>query len=89
MLSEQNIQENGEALSKSSIERGFSEEVVSENTCEMRVMYLCLLEKILKKLQHNTSASQRRKIIRGSWNILAKYSKDFNYHIFANIGTSI
>jgi hypothetical protein len=52
-------------------------------------MYLCILEKILKKLQYNTSVSQRRKIIRGSWNILAKYCKDMNYQIFANIGTSV
>jgi hypothetical protein len=43
----------------------------------------------MKKLQHNTSVSQRRKIIRGAWNILAKYSKDMNYQIFANIGTNI
>jgi hypothetical protein len=40
-------------------------------------------------LQYNTSESQRRKIIRGSWNILAKYCKDTNHQIFANIGTSI
>lgn len=55
----------------------------------MRVMYLCILEKILRKLQYNTSVSQRRKIIRGSWNILTKYCKDMNYQIFANIGTNI
>jgi hypothetical protein len=52
-------------------------------------MYLCILEKVLKQLQYNTSVSQRRKIIRGTWNILAKYCKDMNYQIFANIGTNI
>lgn len=88
MLSEQNIQDS-EGFSKSSIEQGFSDDIISENTCEMRVMYLCMLEKILKKLQYNTSVSQRRKIIRGCWNILAKYCKDYNYQIFANVGTSI
>lgn len=89
MLSEQNIQDSNDARSKSSIERGFSDDIISENNCEMRVLYLCILEKILKKLQYNTSVSQRRKIIRGSWNILAKYCKDMNYQIFANIGISI
>lgn len=52
-------------------------------------MYLCILEKIMKKLQHNTSVSQRRKIIRGAWNILAKYCKDMNYQIFAKVGANI
>lgn len=55
----------------------------------MRVLYLCLLEKIMKQLQHNTSASQRRKIIRGAWNILNKYCKDYGCLIFRNIGTRI
>lgn len=55
----------------------------------MRVFYICILEKILKKLPHNPSVSQRRKIIRGVWNILVKYCKDMNYQIFANIGTNI
>jgi hypothetical protein len=89
MLSEQNIEENNDGFSKSSIEFGFSDQIITENNCEMRVMYLCLLEKIMKKLQHNSSVSQRRKIIRGAWNILAKYCKDMNYQIFANIGTKV
>ena len=55
----------------------------------MKIMYLCVVEKILKKLQYNTSVSQRRKIIRGTWNILVKYCKDINSQIFSNIGTSI
>lgn len=55
----------------------------------MRVLYLCILEKILRRMQYTPSVSQRRKIIRGAWNILAKYCKDMNYQIFANIGSSI
>jgi hypothetical protein len=89
MLSEQNLEENPAGGSLSSIERGFSDAVVTEMNLELKIMYLCVVEKILKKLQHNTSVSQRRKIIRGAWNILVKYCKDVNSQIFSNIGTSI
>jgi len=43
----------------------------------------------MKKLQYNLNETQRRKIIRGTWNIFIKYCKDRNYHIFNNIGPQI
>jgi hypothetical protein len=88
MISQRNIEEE-EINSKSSIEHGFSEEIASEQTFELRVAYMCLLERIMRQLQHHPSISQRRKIIRGTWNILIKYVKDSNYLIFNRIGTKI
>lgn len=43
----------------------------------------------MKHLQYHTSESQRKKIVRGTWNILMKYWKDQNYFVFTNIGTKI
>ena len=43
----------------------------------------------MRRLQCSPSSSQRRKIIRGAWNILIKYVKDNNYKIFNHIGTKI
>ncbi len=43
----------------------------------------------MKKLKHSTSESQRRKIIRGTWNILNKYCKDTCDSPFKNIGSNI
>jgi hypothetical protein len=43
----------------------------------------------MKKIHHYPSASQRRKIIRGTWNIVVKYVRDNGYHIFNHIGTEI
>ena len=43
----------------------------------------------MRHLHHSTSSSQRRKIIRGTWNIVVKYAKDNNYLIFNHIGTKI
>lgn len=89
MISEQFIEGEDQIESISSIQRGFSDEIVSEQNYELRVLYVCLLEKIMKHLQYNTSESQRKKIVRGTWNILMKYWKDQNYFIFTNIGTKI
>lgn len=43
----------------------------------------------MKKLKHSTSESQRRKIIRGTWNIVMKYCHDICDVPFKNIGTNI
>ena len=43
----------------------------------------------MRKLKHSTSESQRRKIIRGTWNILIKYCTDICDSPFKNIGTNI
>jgi len=43
----------------------------------------------MKRIHHYPSASQRRKIIRGTWNIAVKYVKDSGYQIFNHIGTDI
>jgi hypothetical protein len=43
----------------------------------------------MKKLKHSTSESQRRKIIRGTWNIVIKYCHDICDVPFKNIGTNI
>ena len=43
----------------------------------------------MKRIHHYTSTSQRKKIIRGTWNILVKYVKDNGYHIFNYIGSDI
>lgn len=43
LISQQQIEEENQMASISSIERGFSDEVISEHNYELRVLYVCML----------------------------------------------
>lgn len=72
-----------------SFEANFSSRMIDDQNTDMSILYLCLLEKIMKLLHCHITPVQNFQVMKGTWNILVKYWRDIGYKCYEGVGNHV